>query len=67
LTADGQQFNAFVARSDPGSDLALLVSEAQVPKLEPLTQQRQRDIGTHSQPSLVNNSPLPPDDERAAF
>jgi S1-C subfamily serine protease len=45
VTADGQTFDAFVARSDAGSDLALLLSEAAVPplNLEPSSQQRQGD------------------------
>jgi S1-C subfamily serine protease len=45
ITSDGQIHDAFVARRDPGSDLALLLSEASVPplNLEPSGQQRQGD------------------------
>jgi S1-C subfamily serine protease len=63
VTADGQLFDAFVARSDPGSDLALLLSEAPVSplSLEPSSQQRQGDsvlafgypLGISGQPTLT--------------
>lgn len=44
-TADGQTYDAFIARSDRGSDLGLLLSEAPASPLglEPSNQQRQGD------------------------
>ncbi len=53
-TSDGRTLNAFVARTDLGSDLALLLSEANLPALtiEPSTAQHQGD------PILVFGYPL---------